>query len=154
MKKIALLVLAALPLFLVLISYSAAQGPAGKGAVEGRTPDFIINTDRSTIAAPPGSTVKFDLWITPVNGFRGVVELSCTSSSPKITCELPVQTIKVGADLVTPFSVTAVAYPGTPYGNYPMVVNARGTYSSKLGSGSTAHTYMLHLAVVPNTPHP
>jgi len=153
MRKIVLLVIAGLPLFLVLISYSATQGPAGKGTVEDRTPDFIINADPSTIAAPPGSTVKFDLWITPVNGFRGAVELSCAFSSPAITCQLPAKTIKVGADLATRFSVTAVAHPGTPYGNYPMVVNARG-YSSNARSGSTAHDYTLHLAVVPNAPHP
>jgi len=143
MKKIAALSLVALPLLFVLISYSAAQVPISP------RPDFIINADKDTIVGQPGQTVKYDLWLTPVNGFKGTVELSCTPSTPKINCQLPTQTVRLGASLAVAFSVTAAADGDAGFGAYPIVVNGKGTYGANLRSGSVSHDMMLHLALVP-----
>jgi len=145
MKKIALLTLVALPLLFVLINYTAAQGPTPK-------PDFIINCDRSTVAAPPGTTVKFDLTITPVNGFVGPVELSCPPMSPKVACSMPVKTIELGATLSVPFSVTATSQTEAAIGTYPIEVVAKGTYGSTAKTGTVSHQYTLHLTLVPREP--
>jgi len=138
MKKIASLMLVALPLLFVLIGYTAAQGPTPR-------PDFSISADRDTIVTEPGAPANFKLYVSPLNGFRGVVEMTCTTSDPHVRCQVP-GAIKIGADLVVPFSVTAIAAAGP--GAYPIVVTGKGT-SSNLGAGPVTHTQTLHLAVVP-----
>jgi len=138
MKKIASLMLVALPLLLVVIGYTAAQGPTPR-------PDFAITCDRGTIPAPPGETVKYDLTITPINGFRGEIELACMPT-PRVSCSLPVEHIKVGADLNVGFSVVAASEPTITPGTYPIVVSAKGTPGSL--KGTVSHSHQLFLSVV------
>jgi len=137
MNKVALLTLLALPLLFVLINYSAAQIPTPR-------PDFIINCPVSTVVAHPGTTVKFNMSISPVNGFRGSIQLSC-APTPRVACQLSTQTISVGADLSVPFSVTTHSDTDATPGDYPVVTTAIGTYAGNLQSGTVTHDQVVHL---------
>jgi len=144
-KKIALVALVVLPLLFVVISKSAGVGQTPR-------PDFAITCDRDTLVSQPGQTVQFDLFLTPLNGFRGTVEVGCASSTSHINCQAPKQTFKLGPSLVVPVTLTVGSATEAGYGNYPIVVNAKGTYGDNLRTGTISHNEMLHLALVPKMP--
>jgi hypothetical protein len=162
MKKIAVMTFVTLSLLLfALTSYAPARGPTP-------APDFVITCAQSTLSAPRGTTVNFQLSLTPINGFEGTASFACAASMPGVACRAPAGTVRLGPNLAVPFEVTAQTGADVPLGTHPIVVTVTGTY----GAGSLAksppptrpplepclngcnvvHSKMLYVTTVSETP--
>jgi hypothetical protein len=132
-------------LLFALTSYAPAQTSTPKA-------DFVINCAEKTLNAPAGTTVAFQLSLTPLNGFDGSAALSCVSSMPGVTCEAPSGTVRLGPTVVVPFEITAKAGGTGPAGTYPIIVTVKGSYGSPMRLGNVSHTEMLYLTTATITP--
>jgi len=142
MKKITAMTFVALSLLLfALTTYAPAQGPTPR-------PDFAIKCSQDTLQAAPGTTMKFQLYLIPYDGFQGTVELSCLSSTLGVACQTPQSTVRLGAVTVVPFAVTAGTAAWAAPGTYPIAVSAKGYDGAVLRSGNISHNEMLYLTVV------
>ena len=138
MKKIALLMLAALPLLFVLISYSAAQGPTPR-------PDFAIACEPNTLTTHAGTPVLFTGGsITSINHFAGTIELACATAAPGLVCSVP-GTTKLGADQKASFAIYATPGLTTVPGTYPIIIGATGIPSTP--EGKVSHSTVVYLTV-------
>jgi subtilase family serine protease len=79
--------------------------------------NFTLTPQLSQITVQPGQSTSVGIGLTSVSNFNGVVSLSCTTSSPQITCVGPASTMLNGAAtpmlMVTALS-EAVASPNQP----------------------------------------
>ena len=146
MKKIFAVTFVSLSLLLFsLTSYAPAQGPPIP------KPDFVINCAQKTLSAPGGTTVSFQLSLTPLNGFEGFASFTCVDVMPGVTCRAPAGTVRLGPSMVVPFEVIAQTRANAPVGTYPIIVIVKGTWGATL-TGSLSHSEALYLEAATNTP--
>ena len=139
MKKIVVLTFVAL--LFALTSYAPAQGPTPRA-------DFVITCAQKVLSAPPGTTVMFQLSLTPVNGFQGTASFACVAGTPGVTCNAPAGTVQLGPDLNVPFEVAARTGADVGPGTYPMVVTVKGISVT----ATVTHSETLYVTTISKTP--
>jgi hypothetical protein len=112
--------------------------------------DFVINCADKVLSAPAGTTVAFQLSLSPVNGFNGSATFACVSGMPGVTCRAPEGTVRLGPTAVVPFEVTAETGATAVTGTYPIMVTVKGIYGPT-ANGSVTHNEMLHLNTITPT---
>ncbi len=94
--------------------------------------DFAMVPTVSNVPVTAGSSGTTTINLTPMNGFTGTVNLTCTAAAG-VTCSLPASALLPGSGNVSA-TLTVNAPSGTPSGNYNVLV------TGKDASGLYIHT--------------